>query len=58
MTNNSLLAKENTIGRPLRWKASDYLIANNATQINHCLHDLDTAFHVLHIGSAVALAKS
>ncbi|MBW4572065.1 MAG: PfaD family polyunsaturated fatty acid/polyketide biosynthesis protein [Tolypothrix carrinoi HA7290-LM1] len=57
MINNSLLLKENSIGTPLKWKGSDYLIATDATQIERCLHDLDTAFYVLHTHSGIALAK-
>lgn len=57
MINNSLFVKENSIGTPLRWKGSDYLIATDAKQIERCLHDLDTEFYVLYIGSGVALAK-
>lgn len=56
MINNSLFLKENSIGIPLKWKGSDYLIATDATQIERCLQNLDTAFYVLHTHSGIALA--
>ncbi len=51
------LPNENTVCVPLKWKGSDYLLQTEPTEIEGCLHDIDTAFYVLRNGSNIVLAK-
>jgi trans-AT polyketide synthase, acyltransferase and oxidoreductase domains len=56
MIDNGLFPKTNIAHTPLKWKGSDYLLKTDAKQIEHCLHDIDTPFYILHTGSSIALA--
>lgn len=58
MINNSLYLKTNSIETSLRWKGSGEQIATNRIQIERCLHDLNTSFHVIkHRDYGIALAS-